>query len=144
MYESCLNKQKSIVDLFRNCTSDDDKYQKIIELGKLQARLDASLKTEKTRVAGCQSNMYIHSWIDPKSGLVFFETESDALISAGLGMLLVKVYSGQAPETILKCPPQYIDELHIHQALTPGRSNGLASLFLRMKQEALQYYMKKN
>ncbi|MBS0656292.1 MAG: SufE family protein, partial [Verrucomicrobia bacterium] len=48
----------------------------------------------------------------------------------------VKIYSGESPETILKCPPSYIEELGILRQLTPGRANGLASLYLRMKQEA--------
>ena len=142
MFESCLAKQRHVVELFSDCHSDDDKYQKIIQLGKRQAKLDPALKTEKNRVQGCQSQMYMHTWLE--DGKIFFETESDALISAGLGMLLQLVFSGETPETVLKCTPQHIDELGIRQALTPGRSNGLASLYLRMKQEALQMYMQMN
>ena len=73
-----------------------------------------------------------------------FEAEADALISAGLAALLTQVYSGETPETILKCPPTYLDEIGISASLTPNRANGLYSIHLRMKQEALKLLMKKD
>ena len=139
---SCLKKQEAMKQLFAECTTVESKYQKIIELGKTQARLPDEDKTEANLVKGCQSRMYLRSTFE--NGVVFFESESDAIISDGLALLLVKIYSGEAPETILKCPPSYIEELGIPQTLTPGRANGLASMYLRMKQDALRYYMLKN
>ncbi len=144
MFDSCLEKQKAIIELFKSCTTAEKKYQMIIELGKTQSHLEEKQKTDDTFVRGCQSRMFIKSWLDKEKGLVFFESEADALISAGLGMLLIRVYSGEAPETILKCPPTYIEELHIHQTLTPGRANGLAAVYVRLKQDALKYYIEQN
>src|SRR4029077_20554700 len=87
-------------------------------------------------VKGCQSQMYLHSyWSEDK---IIFESESDALISSGLASLLVQVYSGETPETILKCSPTYLDEIGISASLTPNRASGLYSMHLRMKQEALR------
>ncbi len=83
--------------------------------------------------------MYLSSRFE--DGKVFFQTEADALISQGLGVLLTKVYSDEAPEVILKCPPSYIEELQIAQSLTPSRANGLASIFVHMKQRALQCFI---
>ncbi|MDB6081871.1 MAG: pncA [Chlamydiia bacterium] len=139
MFESCLAKQRALIELFQECTTAEEKYQKIIELGKTQSRLDPLDKTEKNLVSGCQSRMYLKSWMD--QGCVFFESESDALISAGLGMLLLRVYSGEIPEVILKCPPDHIEVLAIRQTLTPGRANGLAAVYVRLKQDALRLYM---
>lgn len=138
MYESCLAKQRAVIELFKECHTVEEKYQKIIELGKMQSHLDPIYKTEERLVRGCQSRMYLKSWME--GDLVFFESESDALISAGLGVLLIRVYSGETPETILKCPPEYIEALGLQQTLTPGRANGLASMYLRLKQEALRFY----
>ncbi len=72
-------------------------------------------------------------------GRVYFEGQSDALISSGLAAILIQVYSGQTAEAILKCPPDYLEELGISASLTPSRANGLYSIHLRMKQEALKY-----
>ena len=124
--------------LFASCATAEEKYQKIIELGKMQPHLLPQFKVEANIVQGCQSRMYLHTRFE--EGLVYFECEADALISAGLGMLLVRVYSGEKPEVILTCPPYYIEELGIAQTLTPGRANGLAAVYLRMKQEALRGY----
>ena len=138
-FETCLKKQQEVKELFNGLVSLESKYQKIIEIGRTQCKLNVKYKTEEYLVPGCQSRMYLAShYVQDK---VYFESEADAIISAGLSMLLIRVYSGEDPETILKCPPTYLEELSIPQTLTPGRANGLASIYLRMKQDALRYYM---
>lgn len=141
MYESCLEKQAAIKSLFAECQSTEATYAKIIELGRALPALKSELKNESNRVQGCQSNMFLHSFESGES--IYFEAESDALISAGLAALLLYVYSGESAETILKCPPTYLEELGISNSLTPNRANGLYSIHLRMKQEALKILMKK-
>lgn len=137
-YESCLNKQQQLRALFASCTSEESKYRKIMELGKILPKLDACHKKPSNLVKGCQSIMYIHSWME--GPYLMFEMESDALISAGLAAIMIKIYSGETPETILKCPPTCLDDLGIAASLTPNRANGLYSIHLRMKQEALKHY----
>lgn len=137
MFESCLAKQEQMKQFFAACADKEEKYQKIIELGRTQPHLDASLKVPENIVQGCQSTMYMHSFA--QDGKVFFEGESDALISSGLAQILIRVYSGETPETILKCPPTYLEELGISASLTPNRANGLYSIHLRMKQDALKH-----
>jgi len=139
MYESCIKKQTLIKALFEKCSTEELKYQKIIELGRLSQSLPATEKTPENVVKGCQSIMYLSSHY--KDNQVVFVAESDALISAGLAEILVQVYSGESPETILKCPPTYLEELGIGASLTPSRANGLYSIHLRMKQDALKFYM---
>jgi cysteine desulfuration protein SufE len=93
-------------------------------------------------VNGCQSIVYLRSFLH--DGHLFFQAESEALISSGLAYLLIAVYNGELPEVILKCLPVFIDELGISASLTPGRSNGLASIYLRMKQDAINSFSKGN
>lgn len=141
MFESCLKKQQAIKDLLSSCPTEEAKYQKIIELGRALPRLSEKEKIPANIVKGCQSTMYLHSyWSGDK---IIFEGESDALISSGLAALLLQVYSGETPETILKCPPTYLDELGIGASLSPSRANGLYSIHLRMKQDALRLLMQK-
>ena len=136
MFDSCLEKQRKIKELFLACPSEEAKYEKIIELGRLQSPLAPTYKIPDNLVKVCQSQMYLHSyWSDDH---IIFESESDALISAGLAALLVQVYSGESPEAILKCPPKYLDEIGINSNLTPNRASGLYSMHLRMKQDALK------
>lgn len=137
MFQSCLEKQEQVKALFSTTRSEEEKYQKIIELGRTLAHLKNEDKTAGNLVKGCQSAMYLKSWMD--QGKVYFAGESDALISAGLAAILIQVYSGETPEVILKCPPDYLEQLGISVSLTPSRANGLYSIHLRMKQDALKF-----
>jgi cysteine desulfuration protein SufE len=141
MAQNLDEKIDAIKALFSSCKTNEDKYKKIIELGRTLPPIPENFKTDENLVKGCQSRMYLHSVYD--NGVLTFQAESDALISAGLAALLVRVYSGETPETILKFPPLYLEELAISQSLTPSRSNGLYSLHLRMKQEALKALIQK-
>lgn len=141
MSESCLAKQEKVKELFQSCTTQEARYQLIIDLGRTQKPLALHEKTETARVKGCQSNMFLKATYE--DGFCHFQTEADALISAGLGVLLTMVYDHELPETVLKCPPTFLEELQIHASLTPNRSNGLSSLYLHMKQQALLFFTQK-
>jgi len=136
VYSSCLEKQDKVKALFASCPTAADRYEKIMALGAQLKSLPQEVKTEENRVRGCQSLMYLTAKL--QNGRVHFEADSDALISKGLAVLLLMVYSDETPEAILKCPPTYLEELGITNSLTPGRANGLMSLHLKMKQEALK------
>ena len=143
MFESCLKKQQKIKEAFASCQSSNKSaeasYEKIIDLGKRLPRLASSLKTEENLVKGCQSATYLKARLE--GDVVFFKGESDAFISNGLLALLLAVYNKETPETILKCKPTYLTELNISTSLTPGRANGLAAIYLRIKQEALKLFL---
>lgn len=136
MFQSCLDKQNQIKKLFSSCHSKEEKYLKIIELARENPSMDPKYKIRENVVPGCQSTMYLRSYM--KDGVVLFEADSEALISSGLAALLIQVYSGETPETLLKCPPDYLEELGISASLTPNRANGLYHIHLRMKQDALK------
>ncbi len=137
IFYSCLKKQQLLKQQFVGCVSQESKYEKIIELGRNLPKMDASEKIPENIVKGCQSIVYLSSHL--QDGKLKFYASSEALISSGLAMLLIEVYNGEAPETVLQCPPLFLEELGIHASLTPGRANGLSNIYLRMKQEALKY-----
>lgn len=141
MYEECIKRQNRVREMFASCSTLEDRYKKIIELGKANPAVEKQYKTEPNRVHGCQSTMYLQSWLE--NGKVHFKAESDALISSGLAAVLILVYSGLSAEDILKCPPDYLEELKLAEALTPNRANGLYSIHLKMKQDALRLLMGK-
>jgi cysteine desulfuration protein SufE len=129
-------KQEAIKEFFARATTQEERYQLLIDLGKQRSPLPSEEKTEKNRVRGCQSETYMKTTF--RDGRCFFQIDSDALISAGLGQLLSSVYSGETPEVILTSSPTYLEEIGIFGALTPGRANGLLSMFAKMRQEALR------
>jgi cysteine desulfuration protein SufE len=141
MTASCLEKQDLMRALFGACPTEEARYQKIIELGRALPPLDVSWKVPENVVRGCQSVMHLHSSYE--GGLMQFEAQSDALISSGLAAILIAVYSGEKPETVLTCPPSYLEDLGIAASLSPSRANGMYSIHLRMKQDALKILVKK-
>jgi cysteine desulfuration protein SufE len=138
-FEECLKKQRAVKHLFHECRTNEDKYTKIIQIGKQLGAYPEPYKTAEHKVSGCQSTMYLYASLEYEK--VHYWAHSEALISAGLAALLLAAYNGEPPEVILQCPPLFLEELGIHQALSPSRANGLSSLFLKMKQEALQFYL---
>lgn len=136
-FQSCLEKQKQLRVLFSTCVTRDDKYQKIIDLGRELPLLDPAQRTPENIVSGCQSIMYLHSFFD--GAKVHFTADSEALISKGLAALMIFTYSRETPEVVLTCPPLFLEQLDIPGSLTPSRANGLANLFLKMKKEALRF-----
>ncbi len=117
--------------------SREELYQTIMEMGRELPPFEESWKTEENLVTGCQSILYLYSALNQDK--LFFYAFSDALISKGLAALLISFYNGRTPEDVLKIPPTFIEELNIPQALSPSRAGGLASLHLKMKQQALQH-----
>jgi len=125
-----------IKSLFDGIDSPHTRYQKIIDLGKSLPEIPEDHKTDANIVRGCQSIVYLHSEL--KDGKLFFTASSEALISSGLAALLIMAYNGKSPEEVIKIAPSFLEELQIPASLSPGRSNGLASMYLRMQKDALQ------
>jgi cysteine desulfuration protein SufE len=130
-------KIEALKNHFSSLASREMLYKKIMEWGKKLETFKPEWKTEENRVIGCQSLMYLYT--ECEKTLVYFYASSDALISQGLASLLIDVYNEEPAETILLTPPTFLEEIGIPSVLTPHRANGLASLYLKMKQESLRY-----
>jgi cysteine desulfuration protein SufE len=133
-------KISSLKLLFQDCKTKEAIYQRIMELGKRLSPFPSNERKPENLVPGCQSIMYLNSYM--KEGKIYFEAESNALISSGLAYLLCYAYSGETPETVLKSAPQFLDEMGIYSSLSLNRSNGLSQLFLMMKKASLNFLIK--
>lgn len=119
-----------------------DKYEHIIELGKELNDFPEDAKTEENRIKGCQSQVWLTAnFTDNK---VFFKADSDAIITKGLVGLLIRVLSGSAPQEILDCKLDFIQQIGLHQHLSPNRSNGFANMVKQVKAYALAYSTQTN
>ncbi len=141
LFSSCNEKQKKIITEFSAFLSTEEKYQKIITLGKTLSQKDDEIIKAENIVPGCQSLIYLSSFVD--NGTIIFKAYSEALFSSGLAALLISVYSEENPLALLQCPPFFIEEIGLQNVISPSRSNGLQSLLLRMKQDALKAIIKK-
>lgn len=139
MYTTCLQNQQKIKELLSSSNVNEELYKRIINLGKQSMHFEESWKNDANLVPGCQSILFLYSYLEQRR--VRLHTYSNALISQGLSQLLVMTYDNETPEVILQCPPKFLEELKIFSLLSPGRANGLANLYLRIKQHAFQYIL---
>lgn len=117
-----------------------ERYKHIIEQGRNLEPLDEEHKVEENLVRGCQAQVWLHTRLE--DGKVIFEADSDAAITKGLVALMIRLYSGQEPETIIETEPTFIKKIGMEQHLSPTRSNGLASMVKQMKIYAMAYKTK--
>jgi cysteine desulfuration protein SufE len=68
--------------------------------------------------------------------LIFFEGDSDAVIVKGLVSMMIMVFSGQKPATIVGSDLEFLNTIGLSSHLAQTRSNGLRSMIKQMKLEA--------
>lgn len=132
--------QDEIINEFLELDDWMDKYQMLIDMGSEQPPLDEQYKTDSNLIEGCQSRVWLQA--DEKDGLLIFQAESDALIDKGIVGLLVRVLSGHTPDEILDANLYFIDQIGLHEHLSPTRSNGLVAMVKQMRIYALAFKAK--
>lgn len=132
-----LSRQQQVVSDFSGLADWEERYKKLIELGKALPELPDDKKTEDAKVKGCQSQVWMHARVE--NGRVIFEADSDALLVRGIVALLLKVYSGSTPDEIIATPPDFVREIGLESKLSPSRANGLFSMIKQMKYYAMAF-----
>jgi len=140
MDSTFAKKAQKLKDLLAG-KSREAMYETLIALGKELPPYPEERKLPEHLVSGCQSTVYLYATL--KEGSLFFTATSDALLSAGLAALLLSLYNGESPKTVLTCTPQVLEELQIARSLSPTRSNGLANIHVHMKQEAVKFLLQR-
>ncbi|MEK2645469.1 SufE family protein [Bdellovibrio sp. BCCA] len=129
---SIQERQNKIIQDFSALTQWEDRYKKIIEMGKALPEMPENLKTEQNAVKGCQSQVWLSANLN-EQGQMILQGDSDALIVKGLVGLLLSVYSGASPSEILATPPEFLKALGFEGNLSPSRANGLHSMLKQIK-----------
>lgn len=129
--------QKDLINEFEQYTEWEDKYKKIIDLGRNLPALNEEYRTEKYKLSGCQSQVWINAKFE--NGNIFFEADSDAAIVKGLAAILINVYSGHPPNEILSNPPDFLQKIGIDKHLSPTRKNGLGAMMKQIQMYAVAF-----
>jgi len=128
---------KNIVEQFSNLTDWDDKYSLLIKMGKQLPEIPKEIKTDKYKLDGCQSQVWMNAKLD--NGKIFIDGDSDAMIVKGLVAILIKAYSGFTPAEILSTPPDFLKQIGIDKHLSPTRKNGLGAMLKQIQLFAVAY-----
>lgn len=126
--------ENEIIDEFSLFDDWLDKYEYLIELGKALKEYPEDKKTDDRLVKGCQSRV----WIDFKiqDGKIFFNADSDAIITKGIISLLIRIYSGRTPQEILSSDFSVVEKIGLKENLSPTRANGLVSMIQMIREIA--------
>ena len=132
MEKSLKDIENEVIDEFSMYDEWLDKYEYLIELNNYPD----SEKTDDKLIKGCQSRV----WLDCKveGGRIFFNADSDAIITKGIISLLIKIYSGRTPEEILSSDFSVVDKIGLKENLSPTRANGLVSMIGKIRELAAQ------
>lgn len=136
MEKSLQDIENEVVDEFSMFDEWLDRYEYLIELGKALNEYPESLKTDDRLIKGCQSRV----WLDYKveDGKIFFNADSDAIITKGIISLLIRIYSGRTPEEILSSDFSVVDRIGLKENLSPTRANGLVSMIAKIRETAAE------
>lgn len=109
----------------------------IMELGQKLPVIDEVDKVEENIVKGCQSKVWLTAKLD--DGKIFFIGDSNTAITKGLVSLLIRIFNGQSPETILNAELYFMQKIGMERFIGTQRSNGFASMIKQMKIYALVF-----
>ena len=127
--------EKAVVETFSMYEEWLDKYQYLIDLGKNLEPYPEEKKTDDRLIKGCQSRV----WLDYRmeEGRLYFNADSDAIITKGIISLLIGIYSGRTPQEIAASDFSFIEKIGLKENLSPTRANGLASMIATIKTAAM-------
>ncbi len=132
-----IDRQNQMVREFSSLRDWEDRYKKLISMGKELPHLPEEKKQDEFRIKGCQSQVWMHARLE--NGKIFFDADSDAILVRGLIALLLNVYSNSTPEEILSASPDFIKDIGLEQKLSPSRANGLLAMLKQMRFYALAF-----
>ena len=120
----------------------EERYRYIIDLGKALVPLSEAEHGEAYKVRGCASQVWLVSETQQDADgtpRLIFRGDSDAHIVRGLVALTIALFSGRrASEILATDAPGFFAGIGLKDHLTPQRSNGLASMVERIRQDARQ------
>jgi len=133
----------SIAEIEENFSLLDDaldRYEYVIELGKALPPLTEAERSDRNKVRGCASQVWLISEVAPGpqgAPTLLLRGDSDAHIVKGLVAILLARTSGRTAQEILDFDPGALfTRLGLREHLTPQRSNGFYSMVERIRADA--------
>nr|ALP70493.1 NFS2 activator 2 [Prunus persica var. persica] len=130
-------KLQEIVKLFQSVQESKAKYEQLLFYGKNLKPLDDQFKTKQNKVEGCVSQVWVRAYLDSDKN-VYFEADSDSVLTKGLAALLVNGLSGRPVDEVLRVSPDFAVLLGLQQSLTPSRNNGFLNMLKLMQKKAYE------
>ena len=130
-----IEAENAIVEEFSMYEEWLDKYEYIIELGKSLKDYPEDGKIDDKLIKGCQSRVWLDYNIEGDK--IFFNADSDAIITKGIISLLIGLYSGRTSQEILSSDFSVVEKIGLKENLSPTRANGLVSMIAKIREIAI-------
>lgn len=129
-----LEAENSVIEEFSMYDEWLDKYEYLIELGKSLKDYPEAAKIDDKLIKGCQSRVWLDYRVD--DGKIYFNADSDAIITKGIISLLIGIYSGRTPQEIMSSDFSVVEKIGLKENLSPTRANGLVSMIEKIRETA--------
>ena len=131
-----LDKIREATKEFVN-TDEEERYKYLIKLGRTLPEMPKELKTDKYKISGCQSEVWVYP--EYKEGKLFFTVDGEAAIIKGILVIINKIYSGSTTDEILSIDEKFLTSTGLIANLSMTRSNGIAQVVKQMKMYAMAF-----
>lgn len=124
-----LGQQKpvNIKNQLQACRSKEETFKALVTLSKTLPRLSVEEKTEKNKIKGCESAVWLI--IEEKDGIRHFQADSDAKLMRGVLVAILSLVEGKALTDIQKMGLKAeLAELNLSSYLTSSRTNGMLAI----------------
>ena len=108
-----------------------DRIQYLVDLAKEVKPLAKKDKTEKNRIRGCASNLWVIGNTNG-SNKMYYQFDAEAFITKGTARLVIELVQQQPKDEIAKLTREDFNALGIKELLTVQRQNGLGNLITRI------------
>jgi len=129
----------TIIENFEILDDPMDRYEYVIELGKLMPKMPEVAKVEDNRVSGCESQVWIDVSLQDNAAhpALKLEGDSDSHIVKGFVALMVALYEGKTPDEAIKADGfDLLKRLDFGAHITSKRSNGVRAMVDRIRKDA--------
>jgi cysteine desulfurase/selenocysteine lyase len=124
-----------LIELFDFLPDWDARMQEVVGMGENLMPMPADVRTEATRVHGCQST--VHLFGVRRGDRLDFVADSDAALVKGLIGILQRVYAGQLAKEILAFDIEtFLRRIGLEDHLSMGRRNGLEGMIKKIRELA--------
>ncbi|WP_422138817.1 SufS family cysteine desulfurase [Endozoicomonas sp. ALC020] len=132
--------KNQIFQTITNARSWQEKYLHIMLLGKKLPSLPETMRTEESRLHGCESTVWLHHFYDEQSMKLFFAADSDARVIRGLIAIVISVFNGCTPKDISRFDIDgWFASLDLYNHLSPSRGNGLRAIIEEIRSIAHRF-----
>lgn len=129
---------QKVIDEFLLIESWEERYEYLIFLGRKLSKRYRDLRKKNNIIFGCQSKVWLRAYI--KFNKIYFTADSDALVTRGIAALLLRIYSGQYTNDIVRTYPIFIYNIGFSYFLTANRANGTEAIFSVIKKYAIYFH----